>query len=116
MEWLNFQSPDYCKAKSIRQGKTHNEKTVCPKDQIECDNAGKAPLAYIKTLREQLKRKMLADQIEWIYDYADGVSFLLIGKSEKSQIQVCSFRLRNEIQNRIEKLVQESAISRYQEN
>lgn len=81
---------------------------------IEYDNAGRVPLSSVKTLREQLKqaidswmnlkRKTLADQIEWIYDYVDGFMFLLIENSVKVQIEVCSFRLGSEVRNRIEKL------------
>lgn len=83
---------------------------------IECDNAGRVPLVSVKTLREQLKRvmdswmslkrKILADQIEWIYDYVDGFMFLLIENSEKGQIQVCSFKLGSEVRNGIDKLIE----------
>lgn len=82
---------------------------------IEYDTAGKVPLALVKALREQLKRtidswmklkkKSLADQIEWIYDYVDGFLYLLIDKNEKEQIQICTFRLGNEVRNGIDKLI-----------
>lgn len=82
---------------------------------IEYDNAGRVPLSSVKTLREQLKRvmdswmnlkrKTLADQIEWIYDYVDGFLFLLIERSEKVQIQSCIFSLESEVRDGIEKLI-----------
>lgn len=82
---------------------------------IECDNAGRVPISSVKTLREQLKqtmdswmnlkRKTLADQIEWIYDYVDGFLFLLIENSEKQEIGICSFQLGDEVRTRVEKLI-----------